>query len=119
MRYGCVPVVHAVGGLADTVHDFKPETGDGNGFSFQLYDPMALYAALVRAVESYRHAEVWQRLERRCMTVDFSWDRSAERYVDLYQRAIAVRRQVVRPVSDYLRPRAAAGPAAPEPTEAA
>jgi len=102
MRYGCVPVVHAVGGLADTVSDFNPETGQGNGFSFGPYEPMALYTALVRAVETYRHRDVWRQLVRRCMLADFSWARSAERYVDLYYRALAVRRQRPRSLEDYI-----------------
>jgi starch synthase len=93
MRYGCVPVVHRVGGLADSVTDYTPETGLGNGFSFVEYDPMALYTALVRAVESYRHQDIWNQLVRRCLTADFSWNRSAARYVDLYYRALAVRRR--------------------------
>ena len=101
MHYGSVPVVHAVGGLADTVTDYSPETGQGNGFSFGQYDPMALYTALVRAVETYRHRDMWQLLVRRCMDTDFSWDRSAQRYVDLYLRAQAARRQSTRPLSDY------------------
>lgn len=101
MRYGAVPVVHAVGGLADTVHDYRPETGEGNGFSFAQYDAMALYAALVRAIETYRHREIWQQLVRRCMAADFSWQRSAQRYVDLYHRALAARRQSQRTLSDY------------------
>jgi starch synthase len=101
MRYGCVPVVHAVGGLADSVSDYSPETDQGNGFSFTPYDPMALYTSLVRAVEAYRHGNIWHQLMRRCMMVDFSWDRSARRYVDLYFRALAVRRQAPRSLSDY------------------
>jgi starch synthase len=101
MRYGCVPVVHAVGGLADTVSDYQPETGQGNGFSFDHYDAMALYASLVRAVETYRHAELWRQLVRRCMLADFSWRSSAEKYIDLYFRALAVKRQAQRTLSDY------------------
>lgn len=101
MRYGAVPVVHAVGGLADSVRDFTPETGEGNGFSFAEYDAMALYAAVVRAAETYRHREVWRQLVRRCMAVDFSWARSAQAYVDLYYRALAARRQSQRTLSDY------------------
>ncbi len=101
MRYGCVSVVHAVGGLADTVADYQPETGQGNGFRFDRYDAMSLYTSLVRAVETYRHAELWQQLVRRCMLADFSWARSAERYADLYFRALAVRRQSPRSLSDY------------------
>jgi starch synthase len=101
MRYGCVPVVHHVGGLADTVTDYQPETGQGNGFSFVRYEAMALYTSLVRAVEAYRHADIWRQLVRRCMLTDFSWDRSAGRYIDLYFRALAVRRQAPRSLNDY------------------
>jgi starch synthase len=93
MRYGCVPVVHRIGGLADSVTDYCPETGLGNGFSFVEYDPMALYTSLVRAVEAYRHRDIWNQLVRRCLAADFSWNRSAVRYVDLYYRALAVRRR--------------------------
>jgi starch synthase len=101
MRYGCVPVVHAVGGLADSVSDFLPETGEGDGFRFLQHDPMALYTAVVRAVETYRHRDIWRQLVRRCMSADFSWNRSAVRYVDLYFRALAVRRQAARSLDDY------------------
>ena len=98
MRYGALPVVHATGGLADTVQNYSPETGEGNGFSFDRYDPMALFAALVRAFETYRHKDVWRQLMRRGMTADFSWKQSAEKYVDLYHRAIAARRWANQPL---------------------
>jgi starch synthase len=91
MRYGAVPVVHATGGLADTVRDFDPATGEGNGFSFAHYHAEALFACLSRALETYRQCEVWQRLQRRCMTIDFSWKRSAGQYIDLYHLALAAR----------------------------
>jgi starch synthase len=87
MRYVSVPVVRAVGGLADTVHDYDPATGEGTGFVFVNYDPMALYTALVRAVETYRHQNIWRELQFRCMQQDFSWERSARKYVELYNRA--------------------------------
>jgi starch synthase len=93
MHYGCVPVVHRIGGLADSVTDYSPETGLGNGFSFVEYDAMALYTALVRAVEAYRHRDIWNQLVRRCLAADFSWNRSAARYLDLYYRALAVKRR--------------------------
>ncbi len=104
MRYGAVPVVHATGGLADTVQDYDACTGAGNGFSFERYDSMALFAALVRATEIYRNKEIWRQLMRRCMMADFSWRRSAEKYVDLYYRALAARRQANRPLSEYALP---------------
>jgi starch synthase len=62
---------------------------------------MALFAALVRALETYRHHDIWRQLVRRCMTIDFSWRRSAQRYLDLYYRAISARSQGQRTLSDY------------------
>lgn len=97
MRYGSVPIVRATGGLADTVKNYNPRTGEGNGFSFEPYDPMALYTALVRAVETFQYEDVWRKLMLRGMNADFSWERSARRYVDLYYRAIATRRGAHRP----------------------
>jgi len=93
MRYGSVPVVRAVGGLADTVPDYDPTTGEGTGFVFSAYDAMAFYTALVRAVETYRHQEVWRGLQVRCMQQDFSWEASARKYIDLYARARAFHAQ--------------------------
>ena len=90
MRYGSVPVVRETGGLADTVKDFDARSGTGNGFTFREYEAMALYTAVVRAVETYRHAEVWRRIQHAGMTADFSWDASARKYVDLYQRALSI-----------------------------
>lgn len=98
MRYGSVPVVHATGGLADTVQDYDPLTRTGNGFVFQAYDPMALFAALVRAAEIYKHRDLWESLQRRCMASDFSWDKSAAAYVDVYRRALHARLQEVQGV---------------------
>jgi starch synthase len=87
LRYGTIPIVRATGGLADTVRDYDPTTGEGNGFAFTSYDSMALYAAIVRALETYRHHPVWRQLMLRAMAADHSWAASARRYVDLYQRA--------------------------------
>ena len=91
MNYGSVPIVRATGGLADTVQDFDPRTGQGTGFVFQRYDRWALFAAIVRATENFWHRDVWRQIQLRGMQADFSWERSAREYVDLYQRAIASR----------------------------
>ncbi|NOK61220.1 MAG: glycogen synthase [Chloroflexi bacterium AL-W] len=91
LRYGSIPIVRETGGLADTVTNFDPATDIGNGFSFQPYDSMALYATLVRALETYRHPRVWKQLVLRAMSADHSWQTSARRYEDLYRRAMAVR----------------------------
>lgn len=87
MRYGSVPIVRAVGGLADTIHDFDPQTGEGNGFVFRDYTPQALFDAILRAIETYQDANAWRRLQIRGMQADFSWHSSARQYVDLYRRA--------------------------------
>jgi starch synthase len=91
LRYGSIPIVRSTGGLADTVRDYDPRMGEGNGFAFRAYDSMALYTALVRAIETYRYPSVWQQLIFRAMSADHSWATSARRYVDLYHRAIATR----------------------------
>lgn len=91
MRYGAIPLVRATGGLADTVRDYDPVSGEGNGFSFTSYDAMALFATIIRAIETFRHRSTWQKLVTRAMGADHSWYASARRYVALYHRAIAVR----------------------------
>jgi starch synthase len=91
MRYGTVPIVRAVGGLVDTVHPYDPATGQGTGFLFGDYDPWALFAALRRALDTYRHEGAWRRLQLNGMTRDFSWERSAAEYVTVYKRVILAR----------------------------
>ncbi len=89
MRYGSVPIVRSVGGLADTVQEYDPRTGQGNGFTFDNYDPWELFAAIVRALELFRFKDVWRTLQQRGMEADHSWHASAMRYVDVYRNAIA------------------------------
>ncbi len=89
MRYGSVPIVHSVGGLADTVQEYNPRTGEGNGFAFTNYDPWELFAAIVRALEVYRFNDIWLTLQQRGMAADHSWQASAIRYVEVYRNAIA------------------------------
>jgi starch synthase len=87
MRYGSIPVVRQTGGLADTVKDFDPPHNTGNGFTFQEYDSMLLYGAIIRALETYKYPEVWRNLMKRDMTADYSWKASAAQYVELYRQA--------------------------------
>jgi len=94
LRYGTVPVVRRTGGLADSVVDVTPETleqGQANGFVFGRYAPDALWDAVHRALEAYRAPAIWLRLQQHGMRADFSWDRSAARYRDLYARALSKR----------------------------
>lgn len=90
LRYGSIPIVRRTGGLADTVQDYDPASGAGNGFTFDAYAPWALFAALIRAIEHYRSPALWQELSRRAMQADHSWEHSASCYVELYRRALAL-----------------------------
>ena len=97
LRYGSVPIVRSTGGLADTVQDFDPATGDGNGFSFEKYSGMMLFAAVVRALEDYRYRESWRKLMESGMRADFSWTNSARKYAELYEKARQFQRQAPAP----------------------
>jgi starch synthase len=88
MRYGCVPIVRSVGGLADTVQEYNPHSGEGNGFAFTNYDPWELFAAIVRALEVFRFKDIWRTLQQRGMAADHSWETSAMRYVEIYHNAL-------------------------------
>jgi len=90
MRYGCVPIVRATGGLADTVADYTAKRGHSTGFAFVEYTPEACRDALERALKVYPNRKAWRKLQQRGMTADFSWSASAQEYVKLYQRAIKV-----------------------------
>ncbi len=87
LRYGTVPVVRAVGGLFDTVQNVDFSTGAGTGFTFQAYTPAALVEALRQAIRTYHDRGAWRRLQTAGMALDLSWDTSARRYVEVYERA--------------------------------
>jgi starch synthase len=103
MRYGTVPIVNGVGGLADTVIDYTParptRSGEGpatpkrseggTGFVLRDYTPAALLEAVARAFAVFADTRRWQRLQAAGMSRDFSWDRSAQEYVKIYERALA------------------------------
>jgi starch synthase len=95
LRYGTVPIVHGVGGLADTVADVldAPLTrnGRGQGFVFHDYTAGALLDTLRRALVWFGRPDDWRAIQRCGMAVDYSWDRSAQEYVKIYEGAIAKR----------------------------
>ncbi len=88
MRYGTIPIVSAVGGLFDSVDDIDEETGEGTGFIIEELTPKALLKAIKRALKYYKNKDKWTELQKRIMEEDFSWDISAKRYVDIYDRLI-------------------------------
>jgi len=89
LRYGTIPIVRRTGGLADTIEDFDERTGEGNGFSFEERSPLALLGTCCRAMMVRSDAGLWPQLVRNAMAGDFSWDRSAQEYVRLYELARA------------------------------
>ena len=92
-RYGTIPVVHAVGGLAETVRDVDADPRAGNGFTFKRYDVGAFSDAIQRAMNRHlADGAPWRDLVVRVMREDHSWDASARRYIDLYARAGRLRR---------------------------
>jgi len=90
-RYGTPPIVHATGGLADSVVDCTPETlkdGSASGFAFHGMTAENLFATIQRAVGLYHDQARWKVLRRNCMAKDFSWQRSAEAYRAVYFKVL-------------------------------
>jgi starch synthase len=90
MRYGAVPVVRRTGGLADSVQPYDAARDAGTGFLFDKATPRALAASLEQALAAYDDRAAWRRLQLRCLAQDFSWDRAAGQYAELYARAQTV-----------------------------
>lgn len=91
LRYGTVPVVRATGGLDDTVRDYGE--AEGNGFKFSDYTAESLVAKVEEAVRVFKDKEAWERIQRAGMKEDFSWERSAARYIEIYDRCLKTRQQ--------------------------
>lgn len=81
MRYGTIPIVHATGGLRDTVEPYKPFENTGTGWQFTQCNADGLKAATWEALQTYwLHKESWQQIMRRGMEKDLSWGKAAEKY---------------------------------------
>jgi starch synthase len=74
--------------LDDTIVQFDAKKGEGNGFKFGPYKPASFLAAIRKAVDLFENADAWKKLIANGMKADFSWDRSAKRYVELYHAVI-------------------------------
>jgi starch synthase len=79
MRYGAIPLARATGGLRDTIADRR------TGFLFTDASPAVMAATIRRALQAFRSPEVWQNIQRAAMAEDFSWEKSARQYVELYR----------------------------------
>jgi starch synthase len=91
LKYGTAPVVRATGGLDDTIVDHPTSPKSGNGFKFHEYTSSALLEKLRQARKFYENKEEWKRIMLNGMTCDFSWDSSARKYAELYQKAILLK----------------------------
>jgi starch synthase len=85
LKYGTVPVVHATGGLDDTIAEWNPETQTGTGFKFHSENPEDFLNATRQALELFRNKEAWQTLMRNGMAQDYSWTKPAAEYLKLYE----------------------------------
>ena len=93
LKYGTIPVVRATGGLDDTITHYDPATKKGNGFKFARYDAKEFLNLIKMAIRFYTQPEHWRQLLRNAMTADFSWERSAEAYLQLYRKALEQKRR--------------------------
>jgi len=86
MHYGTVPIVRETGGLKDTIIPFNEMTGVGNGFSFAHYNAHELLFAVQRAVSIYQEDKfAWDTIRQNALKGDYSWDRSAKAYIEIYE----------------------------------
>lgn len=86
LKYGTVPVVRATGGLYDTIRQFDPNSGEGNGFKFVEYKAKAFLDQINKAVKAYNDRATWGKLVKNILRADFSWEDSARKYVLLYEK---------------------------------
>ncbi|HKL93829.1 MAG TPA: glycogen synthase GlgA [Clostridia bacterium] len=85
MSYGSVPIVRETGGLKDSVLPFNSVTGEGTGFTFLTYNAYDMLDAVWRAFGTFKDKANWGKVMANCMNADFSWAKSAKKYVDIYE----------------------------------
>jgi starch synthase len=98
LKYGTVPIVRKTGGLADTVqdwHEYKYGKGEetGTGFTFELYSAAALTEAVARGTDTFKFKDTWKIIQQNGMKKDFSWNKSAEEYFELYEKAVSRKKE--------------------------
>lgn len=112
MRYGTLPIVRETGGLKDTVIPYNEFTGEGTGFSFSNFNGDEMGDAVFRAARLFwDNREAWNQLVTQAMSQDFSWTRSADKYLDLY---FFMHPEIERPVAVVDEPVVVAEPVAAE-----
>ena len=112
MRYGTLPIVRETGGLKDTVIPYNEFTGEGTGFSFSNFNGDEMGDAVFRAARLFwDNRDAWNQLVTQAMSQDFSWTRSADKYLDLY---FFMHPEIERPATVVDEPEAVAEPVAAE-----
>lgn len=112
MRYGTLPIVRETGGLKDTVIPYNEFTGEGTGFSFSNFNGDEMGDAVFRAARLFwDNREAWNQLVTQAMSQDFSWTRSADKYLDLY---FFMHPEIERPAAIVDEPEVVAEPVAAE-----
>lgn len=86
LRYGTIPIVRETGGLKDTIIPYNDITGEGNGFTFSRYNAHDMLFAIKQAIHFYYHRAAWTQLVKNGMALDFSWEKSAKEYLELYNK---------------------------------
>ena len=88
LRYGTIPIVRATGGLDDSVIDYNENPLKANGVKFHEYTSRALAKAIRKALAVYQQPQLLRQFRRNGMKADFSWDKTVEEYLKVYQRAL-------------------------------
>lgn len=86
LKYGAIPIVRETGGLKDTVIQFNEDTGEGNGFRFYNYNPDEMGETINYAIKLYQDKNIWGKIMTNAMKSDNSWEKSTEKYADLYKK---------------------------------
>ncbi len=89
LKYGTIPVARATGGLRDTIVDPDEGRGEGTGFKFDRFHAADLVAAAARAIRAWEHPHLWKVMQQNAMAQDFSWRRSAEAYLRLFEQTVS------------------------------
>jgi starch synthase len=89
LRYGTLPVARATGGLKDSIVDPDEGKGEGTGFKFDRFDAGSLVTAVTRAVRAWEQPPLWERMQQNAMQQDFSWRRSANKYLKLFEQTVS------------------------------
>lgn len=88
LKYGTVPIVRETGGLADTIENYDKNTSQGNGFTFKAYKSKDMVQTIKRAVKTFQDQETWMKIQKTGMASNYSWNLSAKKYMDLYEKAL-------------------------------